>query len=126
MANELTVQTALYWVSSTVTGLSLNRALAKSVTVTGTDKADFTVDVTTTAGAIALPANIGTPGYALFQNLDPTNYIELGPDAAGTFKPFVKLKPGEVGLFRIGIAANAIHAKANTATCKLGVSMVED
>ncbi len=61
--------------------------------------------------------SVATPGFAVFQNLHATNYIEVGIDVTGTFYPFLKLKAGEQGMVRLGISAP--YAKANTTAVDL-------
>ncbi len=61
--------------------------------------------------------NVTTPGWATLVNLDDTNYVEIGIDVSGTFYPFIKLKPGERCLCRLGTTAP--YAKANTASVDL-------
>jgi hypothetical protein len=61
--------------------------------------------------------SVVTPGFAVFQNLDSTNYIEVGIDVTGAFYPFLKLKAGEQGIVRLGISAP--YAKANGAAVSL-------
>ena len=53
-------------------------------------------------------------GYAIFQNLDDTNYVEIGVSG---FTAFVKLEPGEMALLRL--ATNAPYAQADTASVDL-------
>jgi hypothetical protein len=69
--------------------------------------------------------SVVTPGWAVFANLDTTNYVEVGIDVGGAFHPFLKLKPGQATPAvsgeqfpcRLGVAAP--YAKANTAPVKL-------
>ena len=62
--------------------------------------------------------SVVTPGWAVFTNLDATNYIEVGIDVGAVFYPFIKLLPGETsGPVRLGMAAP--YALANTATVSL-------
>jgi hypothetical protein len=56
-------------------------------------------------------------GYAVFQNLDATNFIEVGSNVGGTFYPFLKLKAGEQQLVRIAVSAP--YARADTAPVNL-------
>jgi hypothetical protein len=62
-------------------------------------------------------AGVVTPGFVVFQNLDATNYIEIGIDVGGSFYSFMKLKPLEQGLARLGTTTP--YALANTAPVKL-------
>jgi hypothetical protein len=65
----------------------------------------------------ALPLqDVATPGLAWFKNLDGTNYVEVGSDVAGTFYPFLKLKPAQECWSWLSVAP---YAKANTAACQL-------
>ena len=49
--------------------------------------------------------SVTTPGYAVFQNLDTVNFISIGIDVTGSFHSFLKLKPGEQGMCRLGTTA---------------------
>ena len=64
-------------------------------------------------------------GYAFFQNLDSTNYIDLGQSDTGTIKPIVRLKAGEFAVFRI-TASQQLMAQANTAACNLYFEIFRD
>lgn len=63
--------------------------------------------------ALAL-GDVATPGFCIFKNLDDTNYVEIG---VGSFTPFLKLKPGELALCRLGTTAP--RAQADTAAVDL-------
>ena len=69
--------------------------------------------------------DVGTLGWAIFQNLDGTNYVDVGPDSGGSLVPFLRLEPGEWAVLRLkpGIT---IKAQANTAAVKLQVMIFED
>ena len=58
--------------------------------------------------------DVTTPGFAVFQNLDDTNYVEIG---TGSFTAFLKLKPGEFAMCRLSTAAPT--AQADTAAVDL-------
>ena len=70
--------------------------------------------------------DIITPGFALFANLDSTNYVEIGSFIAAVFYPFIKLKPGEQSLCRVGVTAAQLYAKADTATVSLFFILYDD
>jgi hypothetical protein len=74
-----------------------------------------TQNIGTSAEALAL-GGVTTPGFAVFQNLDDTNYVEIGVDSGG-FVAVVKLKPGEQAILRL--ATTAPQARANTAAVDL-------
>lgn len=72
-------------------------------------------NVTTAAGGQLLDmGDVITPGFAIFSNLDDTNFVEVGIIVAATFYPFLKLLPGEQQLARL--ANIALYARADTAT----------
>ena len=56
--------------------------------------------------ALAL-GDVVTPGWCVFQNLDDTNYVEIG---TGSFTAFLKLKPGELCMCRLGTTAPRAQA----------------
>lgn len=62
-------------------------------------------------------AEVTSPGWAIFINRDPTNFIELRVATAGA--KFAKLKPGEFALLRLGSGAQVPYAIADTAACQL-------
>ena len=68
--------------------------------------------------------SIATPGFAVFQNLDAANYVEIGIDVGATFYPFMKLKAGEQGMVRLGIAAP--YAQSDTAPISLFYIIYDD
>lgn len=92
------------------------------VTQTTARKVANVQSITTTHAALAM-GGVTTAGYGFFQNLDATNYIEIGIDVGATFHPTVRLRAGEVAVFRL--TTNAPYAKANTATCKLNYEILE-
>lgn len=85
------------------------------------------LSIPTTAGGTAIPIGAvasGSEGVAKFQNLDQTNYCDLGLVVSATFYPFARLYPGSNG--NGGIPAEfcfspgvTIYAMANTATVKI-------
>lgn len=76
--------------------------------------------------AVAL-GDLTTEGYAIFRNLDDTNFLELGIDVAAAFEPVARLEPGEIALYRISQDAGATpYAQANTAACNLEYMILED
>ena len=79
---------------------------------------------TTAAGTSLTLGAVTVPGWAMFKNMDATNYIEIGDTSAGTFVPVVKLLPGEVaGPMRI--ATTAPKARANTAAVDLNYEILD-
>lgn len=80
--------------------------------------------VPTTHGAVPIPTDVGTEGYAYFRNLDASNFIQIGVEVAATFYPLVKLKAGRVAVFPLAI--QGAFWKADTATCRVQYGVVED
>jgi hypothetical protein len=81
--------------------------------------------VGTSAEAIVV-GDIATLGYAIFHNLDPDNFVLIGPDSGGTQIDLIKLKPGDPpAAFRLkpGIT---VKAKFDTAPGNLRVQVWND
>ena len=68
--------------------------------------------------------DVVTPGFAVFSNLDSTNFVEIGIDVAATFHSFGKLKPGEQATIRLSTLAP--FARADTAPVDLFYIIYED
>ena len=68
--------------------------------------------------------DVSSEGVAVFQNLDATNFINVGPDSTG-IQNFLKIKAGEHCFLRLhpGIT---VKAKADTAACKMYFLVLED
>ncbi len=73
---------------------------------------------------LTLSADQTTVGQCVIVNTDPTNYVEIGIDASGTFRPLIKLKAGQGCLFPSTTVA--IYAKANTGACKVQFLLLEE
>ena len=58
-------------------------------------------------------------GWAMFKNLDPTNYLEIRM-ATGASNDHIRIPPGKTaGPFWFGSDVTAPYAIANTAVCML-------
>lgn len=68
---------------------------------------------------------VGTLGWAFFQNCDSTNFVKIGPYDGATFHPFVKLKPGEYCILRL-MTGITIHAQADTAAIELYFRIIDN
>lgn len=80
----------------------------------------------TTSGVEVSLAALTTPGFAVIQNTDTTNYVQYGLYISSTFYPLGELLPGEVNIVRLArdiltanTAAAKLYLKANTATCSV-------
>jgi len=104
--------------------LQLNNGELKDNVSSGAVAADQTTakmvrnvqTIGTTEEALELGA-VTTPGMAILENLDDTNFVEVGSFVAAVFYPFLKIMPGEKLLCRIGVVAP--YAKADTADVEL-------
>lgn len=120
MANEITI--------------NVNYRVAKSNFDSGTRRNKTTQsDQTTAGGGGPGYQTIGTtheavafgdiaPGLVFAQNLDATNYVELGVVVSATFYPLVKLSAGAKfpTLFQLASGVT-LYAKANTASCNIHI-----
>jgi hypothetical protein len=68
--------------------------------------------------------DVATNGWFIAQNLDATNYIEIGVEVSSTFYGVIRIEPNEIVLCRL--SQTTIYAKANTAACKLDYLLYED
>lgn len=84
--------------------------------MTGADMGSNTMAATTAWVALNTPTAITYPATLSLINLDPTNYVEIAVDSAGTYK-FSRLMPGECGHFP-GLAAKP-YVKSNVAACQI-------
>lgn len=68
--------------------------------------------------------DVATEGLFILRNVDATNFIEYGPESAGSMVAMGKLLPGEWGLTRLKPGV-IVRAKADTAPAKLDVRIYE-
>ena len=134
MSNEIAYQGQMKLLNGTLTdsysvsGLKASQAtelLVRNVQV-----------VPTTAGGTVLDLGGVVPaeaGWAMFTNLDATNYVQVGIQVAGNFYSFLTILAGEQsGPIRLGsltiplavppiptVAAPTLYALANTASVSL-------
>lgn len=118
MANELTVNIALVYTK----GLAVfDRSIASVYTVTANPTMHAIQNIGTAEETLAL-GDVTPTGFALFRNLDGTNFVELGKVTA-TY--VVKLKAGEWSFLRLD-TWSTIFAKANTAAVDLEYMLFSD
>jgi len=98
-----------------------------TVTQTGKHVYTNTQDVPTTAGgtALAVGAGIATLGWAIFYNLDATNYIQIGVVVSGTFYPLVRCLPADAPAQLPLDPGVTLYALAHTATVSLLYAILE-
>lgn len=123
MADELRLTTKLTYNNTPIANISR-------------DETDVTFDVTGTRysqvvqeiGTVEEPLTLGDVpsanlGYCWLKNLDPTNFINIGPAAGDAY--LVKLKPLESAVFRLMTSITPV-CKADTAACDAEVLIIED
>jgi len=124
MAGEITVTGIIQILKS---GFTFRNSLP-------TYRADMTGRKGPTPGAIAVSttgtnisfSELTTPGFAVIQNLDTTNYVEYGAWTGSTFYPIGELLPGEVHIIRLSRnVGTTLRMRANTAAVNVDVSAFE-
>jgi hypothetical protein len=66
-----------------------------------------------------------TPRWIMFRNLDPSNYVQIGPESGGAMVPMIRLQAGEVSQpipLEPGIV---LRWKSHTAICKVKMLALE-
>ena len=102
-----------------VTNGDINSQFQKTVSVTQTGQGHAAGSQTIgTTQEVLVVTDITTSGIASFQNIDATNFVQLGVYVSATFYPLVRLLAGEVATFRLDTGAT-IYAQADTAACLL-------
>lgn len=124
MANELTINIRVEY-SKSGTEITWPDAAKQThtITVTGTRFLHNRQAIGTSEEAIDL-GDLSTGGWFFGVNRDATNYLEIRAGTALT--DLVKLKAGEVCMFRISADASAPFAIANTAACDLEYWLLND
>jgi hypothetical protein len=120
MANELTMTVSVAFAKGNVASIA-RQAVGKTITVAGTKYQASVQTIGTTQEAIVM-GDVTSPGYIWVKNLDATNYVTIRPATGGT--DTIKLKAGEIALFRlVGAAPFAI---ANTAAVAIEYIVFDD
>ena len=120
MANEITLSASLAFSKGGIGSTLADSGL--QFDVSGTDYMQGTQHVPIT-NAVAL--NIGgltALGYLYIKNTDSTNYMTI--EGVQNDTPTVKLKAGEVAMFRLN--GNAPFVVANTAIVQADYLLIED
>lgn len=115
MANEIQVTTKLVCKNG---NLSVSRTPNQfQVDQAAAGAAQGFAAIATSATSISL-GSVSAAGWAYFYNTDETNYVEIGPDNAGTFVPFMRLQPGDSAVVAL-TPSITLKAQAHTATVLL-------
>lgn len=123
MADEIKARVSLSVTKSNLT-LPTHGGTTQSLTMTGSVYAAGSPSIGTGAHEALPMQDVTTAGVAYFRNADSTNYVEVGYDTAGTFRPFLKLKAGEEYVCRL--TQNAPYAQANTGAVVLQYLILQD
>jgi len=118
MSSEITFQSQLILSNGDLKDQFSSSSISADQTTQGAFRNTLDVPV----GPIPSLLDIGgitTPGLAIFQNLDDTNFIQVGTvDGSANFIPFLKLLPGEPhGPMRVATAQ--LYAMSDTGVAKL-------
>ncbi len=123
MADELVLNASMVYEDAQDGPMSLSVADLEK-TVSSRKPVRLIQEVGVTEEAIDL--GDAAPAYAMFKNLDPTNYIELKVATGGAV--FAKLDPdtdsdgkGGFAVLKLGSGAQAPYAIANSAACRMAV-----
>lgn len=118
MSSELTVKAVAQYAKGNA---AFTRTITKTLDVSGTAVTHAVQNVGTAEEQLAL-GDVTPSGYAIFYNLDATNYVQLGK-ATGVY--VLRLKAGEVAMLRLE-AWTTIYAKANTGAVDLEYYLLAD
>jgi hypothetical protein len=120
MADELTIISG--W---TLSKLGVTRQYtpeSETFDVTGNSNVENVQSIGTVAHEALVKGDIGTCGFLYARNTDATNFVQIGYDDTGTFRPFVKLAAGQ----SCQLWCNADpYAQANTGAVRLSYKLVE-
>ena len=121
MASELSFSAQLNYAKSSA---ALSTHCNVTQDVTGVKYCDLIQNIGTTDEVISF-GDIGTVGVYMLQNIDPTNYVDIGFNGT-TYQIRLAAVSGAPGGLMIAYNQGAtIHAKANTAACNIIVRAVE-
>jgi hypothetical protein len=116
MSNEITYQFQLLLNNAKLKDSYASGSVAANQTTPALVRNVQTISNVAPAQALDL-GSVVTPGFAAFQNLSSTNFVDIGAYVGGTFYPFMRLKAGEQGMLRL--STNVPYALADTAPVDL-------
>jgi hypothetical protein len=115
MANEITATMSLKVANGSYQVTSPNIRVQDDQATIGEYSA--VVDVGTTAEEVPT-GDVASEGWWLITNLDSTNFVDYGPDSAGTMIPLGRLGPGKSNLLSLKPGVT-VKWQADTAACKV-------
>ncbi len=81
--------------------------------------------VTATTGGVDVSfSGMTTPRWCYIKNLDSANFIQIGPNSGGAFRPFLNLAAGKWIIIPLDDSVT-LHLKADTANCVAHVVALE-
>lgn len=126
MANEVTVNATLAY-DDDISSAS-EQVVNRVVTVSTTKYVKLIQLIGITEEAIQL-GEVSALGYAMFRNLDPTNFVELRVATGGA--KFARLDPdassngtGGIALLRLGSGAQVPFAIADQNPCRIEILLI--
>ena len=125
MANEITITYGMsrQHATNALDNHQVSQApVRKQFTQTGVGQFDVKPSIGTSEETITF-TDIATNGWAMFTNMDATNYVEWG-FSTGVYGGKMKAQES-AGPFRVNAGAT-IYLKANTAACRVRIVMYED
>jgi len=107
---------------ATKSGAKVSASTSGRFDMAGTDMLQATQTIGTTAELVSFGDITGAPQQVMIQNLDATNFIEIGGDSGLTvFK--IKLAAGKSTIFTP--TSGTIYAKADTAAVNIMTVAIE-
>jgi hypothetical protein len=103
-------------------GASIGQPMSKRFDMTGSEMAQLTQNIGTTAEVLDFANIPGAPQAVMLQNLDATNFVEIGGDSGLTVFKF-KINPGQAAYFTP--TSGTVYAKANTAAVNILILAIE-
>lgn len=114
MADEISVRVAVYAASGSYV-LNIEKSVLDDLDQLG--DAPGVVEIGTSEEVISF-GDVLCPGWCLIENLDATNYVDMGPESSGAMVNWQRIEAGKVAL--VFLYPNVVvRAKANTAAVRL-------
>lgn len=107
---------------ATKSGATVGQSVSGRFNMSGNDMIQATQTIGTTSELVDFGDITGAPQMVLIQNLDSTNYIEIGGDSGLTVFT-IKIPAGKTTIFTASTAT--IYAKANTASVNVLIVALE-
>jgi hypothetical protein len=122
MPNTITIAAQLTLTHSTGLAIPILPPQNLTFTQSGEGEAGGIQNIGTSAENLNV-GDVATEGFAVFKNLDPTNFVEIGWDATG-FQSAFKLLAGMIAVVPLN-PSRTWQAKADTAAVELFYRVLE-